>query len=130
MTPDRFKHYKTGVATLDREHWELFQLINTISAESKGVCSAKLTESKKILIEHLIEHYRREDVEMQTYNYPYARAHIADHTLLIASYREASNVALFNKYTCSDLINKISNHIDHYDTQFADWLLQNIPQID
>ena len=79
MTPDVFRHYRTGVGILDTQHAELFDIINTISVALASGDNARYIESLDILEEKFLAHITFEESLMDVSKYPNKNIHELHH---------------------------------------------------
>jgi hemerythrin-like metal-binding protein len=127
MSSEAFVHYKTSIACLDNQHWKLFEIINEISACSDASRSIELFD---VLLERLITHNLLEAELMDTYNYPYGTPHQQAHLsilleVVLVKKRLLANEIWILQTFLEQLSDKLSNHIDHYDLQFAQWVIDH-----
>ena len=117
----RIDHYRTGIDSSDQEHWELVVIIDRIGQ----ACEDQQYQLAMQLLEHYTDHLTSEEQVMCEVGYPYFKSH-ADHhkdeLQYVTQIVESSRYHAISSYTRSELINKIFNHIDFHDIQFAQWM--------
>ncbi len=84
--------YKTGVPDIDREHRELFSLINDLHDRvQSGSAETAIIATIDALIEYVHYHFAREEALLETCHYPEIENHIQRHRKLqtqIETYRK------------------------------------------
>lgn len=113
------EQYGTTVAKHDEEHKKLFAMLNDLH-DSVGQGRAAIGQKLDALIAYVVEHFKSEENNMQSHNYPDFTAHKAEHDKLVA--------------TCADLQKKFhagQAEITADTTAFVkSWLDTHIPNID
>lgn len=111
--------YGTTVAKHDEEHKKLFAMLNDLH-DSVGQDRASIGRKLDALIAYVVEHFKSEENNMQSHNYPDFVAHKAEHDKLVA--------------TCADLQKKFhagQAEINADTTAFVKgWLDTHIPNVD
>ena len=113
------EQYGTTVAKHDEEHKKLFALLNALH-DSVGQERATIGQKLDALIAYVVEHFKSEETNMQSHNYPDFAAHKAEHDKLVA--------------TCADLQKKFhagAAEVNAETTAFVkSWLDTHIPNVD
>jgi len=76
--------YSVGVAKIDEQHQELFDLLNDLQdALGRGWNQDKIREIFDLLEEHTLTHFAEEEKLMALFNYPEQDSHVLQHRDLI-----------------------------------------------
>lgn len=112
--------YGTGVDIADKQHQELFGLINNLHGAVAGGNRSDVGSKLDALIDYVVMHFQTEEKFMQEKNYPGYADHKVEHEKLVG--------------TCADLQTKFhagEAEITMDTLQFVkDWLDSHIPNID
>ena len=122
MTRDSFKHYILGIPEMDDQHWELFEILNSIEyAVQSGASIENIRVYLDDFFNKLSEHCADEEKLMQSCNYPYYEHHKATHP--------ESSMQLMKKKDLIDdhlpyidyntMLILLRDHIDHADQQYV-----------
>lgn len=80
---DWSESYSIGVAIFDDEHKKLIAIINALhEALSASIADRDLQRISDSLLEYTLMHFRHEEMYFDDWAYPYAAAHIAEHSTL------------------------------------------------
>lgn len=123
MTEDAFEHYKTGLIEVDKFHWRLFQVLNSIVFTLPPLEMLELASKLKQM---WVIHHLEEEALMDDLGYPYVATHKEAHILLTKRFDEFKNKLVnqqkyTNNYFKVDLETLLRDHIDHMDLQYAAW---------
>lgn len=113
--------YKTGHRTVDRQHQELFRLVNSLHdaiVANKGKESLGPTLDR--LAQYTIDHFQAEEALMDRVGYPDRDAHKAKHAALTDQVKE-----LKEKFSAGRAVLSIT-----LSSFLADWLRLHIKQED
>jgi hemerythrin-like metal-binding protein len=120
MNLDNFVHYKTGIATIDNDHWCLFEILNTIIEMYKH---KQFVDANRLFadtfVPRTIDHFRYEERLMERAKFPYASSHASIHYKLAT---ELTNI-LNDLHRCTtrtfeSLSIIVQKHIDEEDMQY------------
>ena len=126
MSIDFLKTLETGISSIDKDHHQIIQFVNLISAASEvqhqRILRASVIESLRTL---LVSHFGREEDLMFAIDYPHTTEHITDHSVMITSfdmnmlsYKETGNPGQILD-SVSDWVNL---HIANQDTSLASFI--------
>ena len=125
MNFDSFKHYRTGISSIDAEHWWLLHLVSTTA-------SIHDTEEAGFVMNKLLEDWNRhsglEEDLMQAASFPHLEAHRQDHQQIAAALQAMYQAVCIQgaltqaQWKAHDLEEKVRNHIDHYDMQYIPYV--------
>lgn len=124
MTADRFVHYKIGVKKHDEEHWELLVMMNALTECIRNK-SPHLIDLDALTAK-LIAHFDGEAKHMEEIGFPYRKAHIRDHNLMLAKLnRMVEDVTTRNPLMVTMYARQLEDlfvdHIEHFDRQYAEY---------
>lgn len=113
--------YKTGHATVDKQHEQLFKMVNDlhdaiVAQKSKEVLGPTL----KKLATYTVEHFQMEEALMEQLKYPERAAHRAKHEALTKQVKE-----LIEKFESGKAV--LSMTLSNF---LANWLRHHIKQDD
>lgn len=123
--------YLTGHPMVDRQHQELFVLVNKLHQSIiEGHGRDAQGPVLKRLANYTVEHFRMEERVMQEHNYPGYSGHKTKHDQLAAEVKQ-----LIDQFDAGKLVlpltlsgflaNWISHHIDGEDKRLIAWLRQH-----
>ena len=123
MTPSRFVHYTINDAH-DKEHWELFQLIDELIVLLKD----KLPHEDAVLTlkSAMHDHFDEEIIYMRTLSFPYVESHILDHNRLLVKLDKFVDDSLRGSAYVHSIVSfeeVFISHIDHFDRQYANFIM-------
>jgi hemerythrin-like metal-binding protein len=114
MTPERFKHYITGIEKIDKEHWRVFELFASIGQSS--IDSSELLALMKA-------HHTDEEQFMRDINYPYYESHIKAHEDLHTAVVNLCTKSTPSKsYAAGMVMEAYKHHIDWSDMQLSQFV--------
>ncbi len=127
---ERFNHYKIGHKEIDDDHMYMFDLMSLASTSSSR---DELLMTAKLLQTFWVEHIEREHKFMEDVKFPYIKYHIEEHNKISEAFKKSfssiidntiNEANITNRYNnpMNHLIETLLNHIDHYDTQFGDYI--------
>ena len=119
--------YETGIPSIDRQHQDLFDALNRLyDAISSGQGEAQIAQTLGFLVDYTVTHFRDEEAQMASVDFPGLVDHQAEHARLLhqvaealATYQadpvaaKAEGLALF-------LVQWVVRHIHEMDQQFAE----------
>ena len=114
------EQYGTTVDIFDKQHQELFDLINALNDAVSGGNRPDIGSSLDAMIDYVVLHFKNEEKMMEERGYDGLAAHRQEHEKLIS--------------TCTDLQTKFhANEADVEESTMSfikTWLDQHIPVID
>jgi hemerythrin-like metal-binding protein len=122
MSPDAFKHYKTGIPEFDEEHWETFVLLKKVS-ESENL--EAIQTAAKSLRDHLFAHLESEEEMMERENHKFYTAHKREHVRLreefnrLVSRITAPHYDYVGRESVSHLSSLFCEHITWWDLPYG-----------
>lgn len=120
--------YGIGVDQIDQQHKRLFELINTLFMGIKAQDSATAVEvALSSLVEYTQEHFATEEDLMDRHAYPYAQAHIAEHSKLLSTIDEyivktRSGEPVSGMSLLTQLVEWLHGHMGATDSDLGDYL--------
>jgi hemerythrin-like metal-binding protein len=123
MNKDIFAHYTTGLKEFDGAHLSIFGKIDQL----KTLCDDSAVGVTESLLSEMKEHFREEEADMTEMNYSHFESHAYDHSTIISKLEKLLKYSSGNKAIChsmSDFEAAYKNHIDVYDLQFTNWLIE------
>jgi len=111
---DNFIHYKTGIQSIDDDHWKLISMMNDIIDQLNEDIDVSHLLSK--FTKELQDHFNREELEMIKINFPYYKFHKQEHIRLA---NEMTKINLINTHIIEKLELVLIQHIDTYDMQIG-----------
>lgn len=125
MSKERFIHYTLGVVKMDRSHWEMFMLLNTVI---KILTDGKYEEAAfdiDKLSSSLKEHDAMEERLMDECSFPYKKYYL-DESIDI-SLKKLKHDAVNGQcslYAILKFENIFVDHVDHKGRQLAEYILR------
>jgi hemerythrin-like metal-binding protein len=124
MSSESFKHYILGIPDIDKQHWQMFQIIALINDCFDPQVACHLVDA---LVDGWTSHRDIEERYMRLIKYPYVEAHLQDHDKMSAAALSLKKKIYEDveikggKYYASKIEEMLRQHIDHNDRQFAVW---------
>ena len=118
--------YRTGIASVDDAHEQLFSLLNQLHDGLRG--GAPLAQTLTALVEHAAWHIQDEEAQMAASGYPGLDAHKAEHAELMLQVRafQREHAAHLEAVKTSELgvflVDWVLHHILGFDRQYTDSL--------
>lgn len=132
MSPEAFKHYKTDIEEIDKQHLDILLLSNEIlrnRTSSTNIIFEKIEELNKIFVYHL----QYEEELMKQINYKYLIAHIESHKRLKYEFDKIINSLkenVSNKYFLIQRLHKILlDHVDFDDRQYIECYAEHLESL-
>jgi len=124
---DRFRHYLTGIDSIDAEHIELW----TLMAHLEKHLPTDLVElSKRIheIADKFKTHFKNEEQLMDDVDYPYTKYHMQMHKDILVSLQayELSPSPYSARFATQRVSDHFMSHVDQHDIQLA----QHIKRVD
>jgi hemerythrin len=122
------KDYEVGVAQIDAEHRNLFDLINAShAAYARGETQREIAYVLNRLTAYAEEHFQHEEKLMRDNGYPQLDAHHELHSALVLSIfaineRLAADTVMASKETAQFLKSWLLDHILKHDMDIGDFL--------
>lgn len=123
MKIESFKHYRLGLEEIDKQHWELFEILNKMTI---SLPDSEIVELASTLNKLWFEHNITEESLMEEINFPYINAHKSSHEKMNIEFKKfMSKFESDKKYTMEyykeDLEKMMINHVDIMDSQYGVW---------
>lgn len=121
--------YKTGIPSIDEQHYQLFNLVNRLYSAWKGNKSkAEIANAFDGLIDYTAKHFGYEEELFKKYGYPEESSHVAIHKDLVnqaLSFKQRFDKGedVVNIELMNFLKNWLSNHILRTDKKYGTFLL-------
>lgn len=129
MSPEAFKHYKTDIDEIDKQHLDILVKANEIVRNRTLTVTEILTEIEK-LNELFVHHLEYEEELMRQINYKYIVYHIESHRRLKHEFNkiiEGLKNPNRNKYHLIEKLDKILlDHVDHDDRQYIEYYAEHL----
>lgn len=128
MTAESFKHYVLGIPDIDKQHWQMFQIIAMINDCFDPQVACHLVDA---LVDGWTSHRDIEERYMRSNGYPFTDSHLLDHdkmtfnTIALKKRIYADVNIKGGKYYGSQIEEALRQHIDHNDRQFAVWVREH-----
>lgn len=120
-----FVHYRTGVPEMDRQHWDVLQILVNV-AECQNIESA--VEQLDLFMAKWKAHLDDEEAYMKSLKFPFLVEHKKMHENLFSEYAQMKTTMRNDRFGDISLRNyaksalkKVLDHIDHHDQQYAHW---------
>lgn len=126
MAPDVFSHYKTNIPVVDEAHLRLIELVERIATMSRAPDHTGIVPALEELSVIQADHFSDEELIMREKGFPdlrlqdHERAHKAIMFQLGEVLKHSRNFA--SRYSDTDFVRSLLDHIDHYDLRFMEWL--------
>ena len=133
MEKERFVYYTTHVSEMDAEHWEILHILDLMNNAIRH-SDLELLKTLSVNINKLLHaHYSTEERYMHSINYPYIKAHAAEHVILKKEMdtiiNNISKLYAINCILADWLIKKLDKlligHIDDHDLQYSKFVAIN-----
>lgn len=122
MNKENFIHYKTGIETLDKDHWMLFEILDAVSALYKANNKPAGDELYiKSFIPFAEKHFAYEEKLMETSEFPYVRPHSNYHNAIMEKAKRL-DMSRATEYNITMLSQVIQSHIDEQDMQYTEYV--------
>lgn len=120
-----FVHYRTGVAEMDRQHWDVLQVLVNV-AECQDIESA--VSQLDLFMSGWKCHLAAEEAYMASLKFPFQDEHKKMHKQLFSEYDSMKSAMRSDRFGdirlrnyAKSALKKVLDHIDHYDQQYARW---------
>lgn len=127
MQEESFKHYLTGIEVIDLEHKTIMSVMDNLRIsvnEKKPV--AEITVLLQKLLDNWVIHANHEEHFMNEIGFPYIEYHKTMHSAMFSMLHKVMNTHIsFSLYTIDDIEKTFTDHIDHSDMQYVDWVKKN-----
>lgn len=124
MSPEAFKHYKTDIDEIDKQHLDILVKANEIVKNKTLTIDELLSEIEK-LNQLFVYHLEYEEELMKQINYKYLKSHIESHQRLKYQFDkivENLKNPIGDKYHLIEKLDKILlDHVDHDDRQYIEY---------
>lgn len=123
MNQEAFKCYMLNIPTIDKQHWELIALLNSLCHQRRSTDIF----NENILIEivkKLQDHFVYEEQYMRNIEYPYLRFHLIEHAKIMIAMEDilkTKNTATDFTFIINDLKAGLIDHIDSFDMKISDY---------
>lgn len=126
MSVERFKHYKLGIPEIDKEHFELFELLNAVEV---AIINGDYKSAKEHFDDFFIKldiHGINEEEMMNLIEYPFMKIHVSQHpesTMQMLKYRNKREDEM-KFLTVTKIESLFADHIDKDDSQYVPYYLK------
>ena len=121
------KEYETGHEIVDREHKDIFALVQMVFDISPTSRKEKIDEAISFLAEYTVRHFQHEEGLMTLSNYPDTKSHIQQHNDFIKSVtalqervRDEGNTMRVHLDVNQTVVDWLVTHVLDSDKIFAD----------
>lgn len=129
MIVERFVHYKVGVDSIDKDHYEIFLVMDEVISLAKSGYIINAKEKLLKLQEMVTEHFSKEEKFMEAINYKFIDSHKESHTSILRKIRDIIDHIDTHNTMIKDYVNIFENiffgHIDCQDLQYTEYILEN-----
>lgn len=132
ISPERFRHYKTGNQLADDEHYKVLLLADDLMRSLQNwneKCAHGECDKAIHFLNVLQEHINMEEIFMESVEFPYRQYHCQNHELLlrqiktaIAHYRNNPIAATLLAHQIHDVSDLLLTHIEQHDLQLHAWI--------
>ena len=124
MSPERFVHYKVGIAEIDADHWDMMVKSNEVIRLINQHRHDDAFELLLVLYHHVKEHCTKEENLMRGINYKWIIPHIHEHEKILFRLAELDVTQASPDYQIKSFAQQLEellvDHIDHTDMQYTD----------
>lgn len=121
------EQFGTNVSAHDAEHQEIFRLLNALGDAVGGGDRGAVGKQLDALIDTVAKHFAAEEANFNTYGYPAAAGHKAEHDKLVATCLDLqkkfhAGEAEITGETASFVVGWLTNHIPNVDKLYGPFL--------
>lgn len=124
MPPDAFRHYKTGIPSIDQVHLRLIELVERIAALSRAHDTLRIVPALEELHRIQADHFSEEEQIMEENGFPFLKYHKTAHLEIMRNLGDILKRSdnFVSRYSDKDFVKSLLDHIDNFDLRFMDWL--------
>jgi hemerythrin len=121
------EQFATNVSAHDREHQEIFRLLNVLGDSVASGDRAAVGRDLDALIAYVAQHFAAEEANFEKYGYPAAPGHKDEHDKLVATALDLqkkfhAGEAEVTADTAAFLVDWLTNHIPKVDKLYGPYL--------